>query len=214
MKRLFFALLILVSGTCFAQFSSKQAMELLQESVSKFSATDNYVIDMALKVSIAPTIDMTVYWRKDRCAIKIDGGMSYYHDNTMWEYDEEDNEIVISDMGKDEMDKMAAIAILPASFKTEMKVIDAKSFKTDKATFTFEVDGNDVEYTTKKDGAKLIITINSKTRNISKLKLKKGLVSMNLTYKKIVYSCSEESATFNKAKYPTATIKDKRKKKK
>lgn len=206
--------LLLISMVSYAQVTTKTAMETLETAINKFKKSDGLIVDMSLKISIAPSLDMKLYTRGDKCAIEMDGGIVYYANGTSWEYDEEDNEVEIKTIGKNDMDDMAMIATMPKEFEIDFKEVDSKSFKTAKSTVKFKENGNNIEYKSEKDGATLTMNINKTTKNFSSFKVKKGIVVVTITYNSVRYSCSEAQVTFDASKHPGVKIIDKRKNKK
>ena len=211
MKKLVLSLsVLLLPMLCMAEITIDEAMSLMKESAGKFINAKSFTIEASVKLSISPTMNLHMYWYEDSYALNVGSNILYYDGKSNWDCDVDSKKISIK-KGKDKSaDGLVTILLMPQRLGKDMTKIDNKSFKMGKGVCTYASEGDDVVYTMKKDGAKLTLTINLHTKNINKIKVKKGIISTTISYDKVQYSCSPESVVFNIKDFPGAKVKDER----
>lgn len=192
-----------------AELTTEQAMEIMSTSINKFVEAKGLSMKMGIKVPVVPTMDFQVFYKDSMMAVAMDGGKIFFENDRVYEYDKEDNEVEIRSLEKDDPKELIQIGILPTMFEvSSIQKIDKKSFHMGKGTVRFEEKGDRIVYTTKAEAGTLEIQIEKAKKDLRQLKVKKGIVSMTITYSNLKYSCSDADVKFDAANFPNVKIKD------
>lgn len=192
-----------------AELTTEQAMEIMSTSIGKFVDAKGLSMKLGIKIPIVPTMEFQVFCKDSLLAVAMDGGKIFFKEDRVWEYDQEDNEVEIRALEKDDPKDLILIGTMPKNFElSSIKAIDKKSFHMGKGTVRFEEKGDKVIYTTKAEAGSLEVQVDKKKKDLCQLKVKKGLVSMTVTYSNLKYTCSDAEVMFDAANYPGVKIKD------
>lgn len=210
MKRI--ALCVACLACCLAlhaEVTAEEAIEVLSTSVSKFSEAKGLSLKMGIKVPIAPAMEIEMFSKGDLFAMAIDGGKAFFRDDIIWEYDEKENTVEIQKMEKSELKDLALLAALPAQMELkDLKPLSKNTFQVGENTVKFEEKDGKITYHFKSDEGNMDMVVNAKSKNISQLKMKKGVMALTISYSNIKYTCADKDVLFDAANFPGVKIID------
>ncbi len=205
---LFFASVVAV---CARQRMAGEAMAMLREASGNLKNADGLEVDFTMKLSVMPMVNMRLHKKNDRMALQIEDETTYFYNHIMWICNRSDRTVVVQGQRDDSEQMLALMALIPEGFSGEGRVISEDSFVIGQNVFSVCEAKDDIVLSSKNGRTKIVVVINSRTRSIKKLKVKRGMLALSFIYNDIKYSCDDDDVTFSVVGYPGYKIEDRRK---
>lgn len=204
------ALFVALLACCLAlqaEVTAEEAIRVLSASVNKFAQAKGLSMKLSVKVPVAPAFDIDVFSKGDLFAMAMEGNKVFFRDDTLWDYDVKENTVEVQKVEKNKLGEVAQLGTLPMQIELKnVKPLGKNSIEVDGAAVKFDENDGMITFYFKSKEGNMDMTVNSRSENVSQLKLKKGVLALSINYKSIKYTCADKDVAFDAANYPGVQI--------